>query len=148
MLVQNINQSNYSINHRAISAKYKGLYTQYPKYKEGLLEKLESNPKVAEIIKNKNLKVVFNAILSGYSRVESSLKIYYALEPRNILEKLFPKYRKMEMSISQNAFGTEESLQASTNCLKSSFVSREKTEDADYHNIWSGLLDWRLRNFE
>ena len=148
MQIQNINNTSYNINHKAIkSVKYSGLYSK-ANYGEELYQKLKSNPRAMEFFKNKNVKIVFNALSYGFSTVESNLKIYYTNKPKTWLKKILPSYKKMEIGVSLNKHSISESLEATTNRLKAFFVPRENTQDKDFNDVWSGLLDWRIEKID
>jgi len=149
MQISNVNNT-FNVNHKRItSIKHQGLYKEYPKYAESLALKLKENPSFAEFAKDNNLKIILSAIKSGYSGIESSIKIYYEKPALNkvkqFLYSIFSRPKKIELSMTHKGNNEKECLEMATEKLKSLFVSKEQTLDNNYNSVWSGHLDWRIK---
>ncbi len=152
MQISGIN-NHYGVSHQGISKiKYQGLYKDYPKYAESLIEKLKDNSTLKNFIKDKNVKVVISAAKTNDFVIESKVNIFYKdLTANNFIgfiKSLISKSKKIQFITEQEAYNDDKGMEICSNRLKSFFVSKEQKTNENYDNVWSGLLDWRLERIK
>ena len=128
-------------NFKAIkTVKCEGLYKQFPKYGNELIDTFKKNPKAMEFCKKYDVNLVFYACKEAMNSVASSILIFFENPTKNKFLGIFgSKQDKIDITGWGNENDTEKSLEASTNQLVDYML--ESTEGKPV----SGLLNQHLK---
>jgi hypothetical protein len=138
MLVPNVTNTQAPSFAALKSIKYKGLYKEFPEYKNELTNALCKNPEVENFCKTHDVEVIFNSQKQKPFGAICSLRMKYNQLNENLLQRflnIFKPEKNIVIGTLENSFHLDTSVELGTERLKNLILPKGTTE-----SLKSGML--------